>query len=394
MKNNKQTGPLAGVKVVELGLWIAGPAAAAMMADWGADVIKVEPPSGDPARNALASIIGMEGDITSPPFEADNRGKRSMVLDLTERDNIKVLEKLLATSDVFISNIRPAALARLGLSPEQLIEKFPKLVVAQVTGYGSGGPEMNRPGYDSGSFWAYSGLAEQFSGETGNPPPLPGAVGDHITAIALVSGITAALFDCQRTGKGSIVETSLLKLGIYSLTSAYSLLMGIGRPQPPARRVDFDAPLVNNYCASDGKTLWLLCVESGRHWPTLINAIGHPELADDERFKNTKSRHKHRVALIERLGEIFAEKPRAEWAQILDSNDVWWAPVNSLEDVIASEQAQYINAFPALHSHGDGQTVNTVATPIDFNRAPTLPSGIAPSLGADTQDILKELGVV
>jgi len=153
MKKQQTLLPLEGVKVIDLGLWIAGPAAAAMLADWGADVIKVESADGDPARNALASILGIE-NMRSPAFELDNRGKRSIVLELAEDHGKQVLHELLSDADVFVTNIRPNALDRLGLSPESLREQYPQLIIAQVTGYGSSGPEIDRPGYDSGAFWA------------------------------------------------------------------------------------------------------------------------------------------------------------------------------------------------------------------------------------------------
>lgn len=384
-----QPQPLGGIKVIDLGLWIAGPAAAAIMADWGADVIKVEPKAGDPARNALASILGIE-NFKSPAFEADNRGKRSIVLDLTAAEGKTTLDQLLSEADVFISNMRPNALERLDLSPEQLREKYPHLVIAQVTGYGSSGPEIDRPGYDSGAFWAYSGLAHQFSGETGYPPILPAAFGDHITAITLVSGITTALFDRTRTGTGSIVETSLLKLGIYAATSDYSLQMAFKRPRPIQRRKDSESPLVNSYKAADDKCLWLLCVEASRHWPKLAEAIGHPSLCADERFCSTKARHENRAELISTLDIIFATKTREEWATILDANNIWWSPVNSLEEVLDSEQAKEINAFVPLPSDEE-KPKRTVASPIDFNRVPTMPKSACPELGQDTDIILNEL---
>ena len=315
-----------------------------------------------------------------------------MVLDLAEQEGLTALNSLLSDADVFITNMRPNALTRLGLSPEVLRDKFPQLVIAQVTGYGSSGPEIDRPGYDSGAFWAYSGLASQFSGETGYPPILPAAFGDHITAISLVSGITSALFDRTRTGQGTIVETSLLKLGIYAATSDYSLQMTFNRHRPPQRRVDSESPLVNSYKTSDNKYIWLLCVEASRHWPQLAAAIGHPDLCNDERFNGTRKRHKNRAELIATLDGIFATKTRDEWAEILDSNDIWWSPVNSLEEVLASEQAEIINAFVDIPDAGnEDKPRKTVASPIDFNRVPTQPKSACPELGADTIEILKEL---
>ena len=383
--------PLRGVKVIELGLWIAGPAAAAMLADWGAEVIKVEPPKGDPARNALASILGIE-NFKSPAFIADNRGKRSVVLDLFDDEDKSTLDALLGDADVFITNMRPRALQRLDLQPESLQKRFPELVIAQVTGYGSSGPEIDRPGYDSGAFWAYSGLAHQFSGETGYPPILPAAFGDHLTAVTLVSGISAALFDRERSGKGKIVETSLLKLGIYAATSDYAMRMQFDRDRPPQRREDSESPLVNSYRAGDGKCLWLLCVEAGRHWPRLLAAIGREDLLKDQRFENTRLRHEHRSELIQELDTTFSARPRAEWADILDEHEIWWAPVNSLSEVLESPQAEQLDAFVDLIDQtDDSKPYRTVSTPIDFDRRSSQPAGACPELGADTEAVVAAL---
>ncbi len=391
MTQSQNALPLKGVKVVDLGLWIAGPAAAAMLADWGADVIKVEPATGDPARNALASILGIE-NRRSPAFELDNRGKRSIVLDLSDDDGMATFNSLLEDADVFVTNIRPNALQRLNISPEQLREKFPKLVIAQVTGYGSSGPEIDRPGYDSGAFWAYSGLAHQFSGETGYPPILPAAFGDHITAITLVSGITAALYSRTQTKQGSIVETSLLKAGIYAASCDFALRMEFDRYRPPQRRVDSESPLVNCYKTADNRVIWLLCVEASRHWPALAEAIGHPELCDDERFKKTRARHANRAQLIAVLDEIFASKTREQWAQILDQHDIWWAPVNSLEEVLESEQARHIGAFIDLPAgKDDAKVMRSVASPVDFNRVPSQVKKGCPELGEHTDEIISKL---
>ncbi len=362
-----------------------------MLADYGADVIKVEPAEGDPARNALASILGIE-NMRSPAFELDNRGKRSIVLDLGTETGLANLDELLSDADVFVTNIRPNALARLKLSPEELRERHPSLVIAQVTGYGSNGPEIDRPGYDSGAFWAYSGLAHQFSGETGYPPILPAAFGDHLTAITMVSGITSALFRRSNTGEGGIVETSLLKLGIYAASCDYAMRMQFGKGRAPQQRSSSESPLVNSYKTKDEKCLWLLCVEAGRHWPKLAEAIGHPELLEDERFKKTRSRHTHRVELIAELDRIFASKTRAEWESILDEHDIWWSPVNSLEDVLESEQAKHIGAFIDLPRDTEADDVmRSVASPVDFDRVNSSALGKSPDLGEHTEEILKQL---
>ena len=390
MQEVEREGPMKGIRVVELGLWIAGPAAAAILADWGAEVIKVEPPEGDPARSALASILGIDGE-RSPPFDVDNRGKRSVVLNLREQSEKSKLFMLLENADVFVTNMRPAALARLGLEPEKLQEKFPKLVIAQVTGYGSHGPQTDRAGYDNGAFWAYSGLANQFSGETGYPPILPPAFGDHMTGISLASGIAAALYKRTNTGVGSIVETSLLKTGIYGAACDFAMRMRFDSERVPLRRKDSESPLVNNYKTKDGRILWILCVESSRHWPVLLTAMKLRHLNDDERFKTTRLRFENRAALIAEFDKRFAEQSLEEWAIALDEHQVWWAPVQRLEEVLEDAQANVLESFQDIPGEEAEIPIRTVATPVDFNRKPTRPSGPTPQLGADTEEILGAL---
>ncbi len=385
MNEETRSGPLSGVKVVELGLWIAAPAAAGIMADWGADVVKVEGKLGDPARNAMASILGIK-DHRSPPFDVDNRGKKSVVLDLREHDDLTAFKGLLGDADVFVTNMRPAALEKLSISPDDLRVEFPELVIAQITGYGATGPDANRPGYDSGGFWAYSGLAHQFSGETGNPPLLIGGFGDHLTGLALLSGINAALYKKSQTGQGSIVETSLLRLGIYAASMDYSLKMNLGFEQHPMRRQAASPALVNNYRTSDDRSLWLLCVEEGRHWPVVLEALGLQSLLDDDRFASTRDRYHNRIELIEILDARFAELSLQEWRLILDSHEIWWCAANNLDEVLASAQAAAVGAFTAIPNDPEGW--RTVASPIDFDRQPTRPSGPTPKLGENNDEIL------
>lgn len=388
MDQSNSNGPMKGVRVIELGIWIAGPAAAGILADWGADVIKVEPPGGDPARSAMATVLGIK-DAKSPPFEVDNRSKRSVVIDIQTPQGHSDMLALLETADIFITNLRPSALTRLKLDPETLHTQFPQLVIGQVTGYGHGGPDADRPGYDSGGFWAYSGLAHKFSGETGYPPILPGGFGDHLTGITLVSGLTAALYKRAQTGEGSIVETSLLKVGIYAGSMDYALKLGRDFDQRPPNRAKADAPLVNNYRTSDDRVLWLLCVEGPRHWPNILKALDLEKLAIDERFKDMHKLYKNRRDLIAVFDQRFAEKTLAEWSEILDENDVWWSPVQTIADVVDSPQAASIGVFPKIPGHEDAP--RTVASPIDFNREHTKPRGSVPELGADTEAVLAEL---
>jgi crotonobetainyl-CoA:carnitine CoA-transferase CaiB-like acyl-CoA transferase len=223
-------GPLHGVKVVELGVWVAGPAATGIMADWGADVVKVEPPSGDPQR-AVFGALGVADQNGVPPFEIDNRGKRSVIADLRDPHDMETLMSLLTVADVFVTNVRPAGLARLGLDPESLTHKFPRLIYGVITGYGTQGPDVDRAGYDIGAFWSRSGLAHTTVAPNELPPAIRSGQGDHTTALSLVSGVMAALFDRERTGKGRVVSTSLLRTGMYTLGWDIGVYLRYGKRQ-------------------------------------------------------------------------------------------------------------------------------------------------------------------
>src|SRR5688572_13572118 len=206
-------GPMAGVKVVEIGVWVAGPAAGGVLADWGADVVKIEPPGiGDPART-FARMLGADLPF-NPIFENDNRSKRSIALDLGKPAAREIALELIAEADVFLSNVRPAALARLGLDPKSLLERDPRLVYGVITGYGTEGPDADKAAYDIAGYWARSGVAGLLTAPGNHPPFQRGGMGDHTAGQSLAGGISAALFSRERTGQGQLVMTSLLRQGL------------------------------------------------------------------------------------------------------------------------------------------------------------------------------------
>jgi crotonobetainyl-CoA:carnitine CoA-transferase CaiB-like acyl-CoA transferase len=382
---------LDGVRVVELGVWVAGPAAGGVMADWGADVIKVEPPAGDPMR-WLYDSLGI-GETRVPPYELDNRGKRSVVLDLATDVGRSAMEALLATADVFITNVRIDALERLGLLPEELRRRFPRLIVSIVTGYGMTGPERDRAGYDIGAFWARSAMALTHMPPDGPlPPALRSGVGDHVTGMTAVSGIMAALFRRERTGDGDIVTTSLLRTGIYCLGWEISTQLRFGKLQRTRPRERNPAPLINVYRSADGKGFWLLGLEQQRHWRPTLTAMDRLDLADDPRFSNAKERAVNCEALIAEFDVVFATRPGAEWAERFDANDVWWAPLNSIVDVIADPQAIASGAYVDMPEIDGEAAYRSVASPIDFASSAQRAGRVA-RLGEHTSEVLAELGI-
>ena len=303
---------LAGLRVVELGVWVAAPAAAALLADWGADVIKVESPAGDPMRSVFGSL-GIAGDLPNPAFALDNRGKRSVVLDLRTDDDRGALEDLLAGADVFVTNLRPDALDKLGLEPGATVERHPRLVYCSVSGYGLRGPERNRPTYDIGAFWARSGLSMQMADGEGNPLNARGGVGDHITGLAALAGILAALLEQQATGQGRVVEVSLLRTGAYVLGWDLGLQLALGKVAGAESRQRNQAPLMNPYRAADGRWVFFTGLEAGRHIASVLRALDRTDLLDDPRFADAAALRRHRVEVIAILDAVVAERPLDEW---------------------------------------------------------------------------------
>ena len=231
------------LRVVELGVWVAAPSAAAILADWGAEVIKVESPTGDPMRHVFSSI-GIADDVPNPTFALDNRGKRSVTLDLRDEGPRRRLEELLATADVFVSNLRPDALDALGLEAGETLERHPHLVYCSVSGYGLKGEDRNRSAYDVGAFWARSGLSSQLADPDGVPLNVRGGVGDHITGLAALAGILGAVLEQRHTGKGRVVEVSLQRTGSYILGWDLSLQAGLGKVAGSEPRQAIQTPLM------------------------------------------------------------------------------------------------------------------------------------------------------
>jgi len=372
-------GPLHGVKVVELGVWVAGPAATGIMADWGADVVKVEPPTGDPQR-AVFGALGVADQSGVPPFEIDNRGKRSVIADLRDAKGMETLMSLLIDADVFVTNVRPAGLARLGLDPESLTKKFPRLIYGVVTGYGIEGPDVDRAGYDIGAFWARSGLAHTTVAPDELPPAIRSGQGDHTTALSLVSGVMAALFDRERTGKGRVVSTSLLRTGMYTLGWDIGVFLRFGKRQSTKPNRENPAPMMNCYRAGDGRAFWLLGLEADRHFPGLLAAIGRPELAEVENFKNARARSVHAAEFTAVLDTHFATQSYEHWTTQFDVHDVWWAPLNSIADAVVDEQVLASGAIVDMTPRVGEAPYRAVNSPVDFSGyVPTY--GPVPTLG-------------
>ena len=389
MSEQSGSGPLDGVRVVELGVWVAGPAAAGIMSDWGADVIKVEPAAGDPQRSMFASV-GVRSDIPVPPFEVDNRGKRSVVLDLREAEDLERFHELLSTADVLVSNMRGAALERLGLGHDTVCARHEHLVYGLITGYGLDGPDADRAGYDVGAFWARSGAAHTIVPPGQLPPDLLSGFGDHQTGMAMAAGIMAKLLERGRTGRGGFVTTSLLRNGMYGNSWDTSIHLRFKKRTPTPRRERNPSPLMNNYMAGDGVAFWLICLEADRHWPNLLRAIDRPDLGDDDRFSSARGRLEHCAELIAAFDDVFATESAAHWTERFDEFDVWWAPIQSIEQLLDDPQAQ--SGFVDMDGRPGERKPHfrSVATPVDFE-GHALQLGVVPHLGEHTDEVLDAL---
>lgn len=390
MTETSNVGVLEGIRVVELTMWIAGPSAGGLMADWGADVIKVEPPKGDPQRNILGALG--YGDLPVPGFALDNRGKRSVVLDLNTEQGQLAMEKLLERADVYLTNMRPRSLEAIGLAPEQVAERFPNLIVTTITGYGLDGPEAWRPGYDIGAFWARTGIARDLAPRDGAPVGVRGGLGDHFTGMTAAAGTMAALVERSRTGAGRIVESSLLRTGVWAIGHQVVAQDTFGRLESTKPREVAPTPLVNSYKAADGKWFWLIGVEADRHFPGVAAAVERPELLQDERFADAKSRRMNSAAFIAVLDEAFASQPLAHWAAAFDVHDVWWSPAQSMAEVLEDPQIAASGAFVQVES-ANGDTYRSVNSPITFRGSPLTQTRPSPAVGEHTASVLAELGL-
>lgn len=383
------SGPMVGVNVVELGVWVAAPATGGVLADWGANVIKIESPAGDPARS-FQNLFGPMPN--NPVFELDNRGKRSIVLDLSSPEGRDIGYELIDRADVFVTNVRGDGLERIGFDATTLLARNPRLIYGHLTGYGLEGPDANRAAYDVAAFWARSGIADLLKAP-GHPLPFQrGGMGDHSVGVQFAGAIAAALYARERSGAGQMVSTSLFRQGVYTVGFDLNMLLWWGMVSRIGDRTKMGNPAINNYTAGDGKQFWIVGLEGARHWPPLARVVGHPEwLDDDSPYGTPAQRYEHATEIIGELDRVFATRTRDEWAEIFATEpDMFWAPVNSPEDVINDPQ---LAAAGGLVEVPDEQgTTTMIASPADFHGTPWAPRWVAPGHGEHTAEILAELG--
>jgi crotonobetainyl-CoA:carnitine CoA-transferase CaiB-like acyl-CoA transferase len=389
----KVVAPLDDITVIEVDNWMAAPSAGAVLADNGANVIKVEPLGGDPMRDKgrPAKIAGEAGDYDFQ-FDVDNRGKRSIALALDTSAGIEVLHKLIASADVFLCNLLTHRQQRFGLDPETLHGLNPGLVHATLTGYGTTGPDAWRPGYDVTAFFGRSGLYDAMrEGEQGEVPMARPAQGDHTTGLALFGAMVSALRLRDRTGEGQIVETSLYETAVWTQSSDFGVTAVDNAPVRRRARHEMILPLANRYPCGDGHWL-VLNMPDPSAWPKFCGVIGREDWLQDQRFETPKGRFQHMRELVDGIDAVLITKSRDEWGVIFDKEGLIWGPVLSLHEVSLDPQANAIGLFPTL-SHeliGDYRTVNT---PFRIHTADIGPKAPAPDLGQHSEEVLQQLGL-
>lgn len=380
---------LEGLKVVELATYIAAPGAGGIMADWGAEVVKIEPPLGDPMRQFF-DTLGSDHD-NNPVFELDNRGKRGVVLDVTKPEGREAVLKLVRGADVLLTNVRPGALKRSGMDWDSLRAENDRLIYCSLTGYGLTGPDADKPGMDVASFWSRSGVGAITAPKGVDPFPIRTGMGDHICSLATVSAILAAVVERSRTGKGRLVETSLMRAGVYAIGSDMAIQLRLGKLASTRPREQAVQPLANFFRSADGRWINLVVRQGGSDWPAIARAAGREELLQDPRFASSRSRRENGAALVAELDAGFAALPYAEIAGRLDAADITWAPYQTPREVTEDPQAHAAGCFVETPDHG-GHTFKAPAGPARFPGADDGPKGPAPRLGEHTAEVLAELG--
>ncbi len=389
-------GILDGVRVVELASWAFVPAAGAALADWGADVIKVEDTrAGDPGRALVISGLTRDKSRVDANFmlEIGNRGKRSIGLDLKSAAGFEVLAGLLKSADVFLTNWLPGPLERAKLSLEQVRAINPNIIVARGTGQGTRGPDRNKGGYDSSSFTARSGVSYALTPSDSDFPLNQGpAFGDLPSGLTLAGGVLGALYNRERTGEAATVDVSLMAQGMWTMAPdiVAADFFGIDMipKAPPGSAMN---PVVNAYQTKDNRWVQLVFLQPDRFWAGFCARIGRPELADDDRFTPAQHLVAHAEEAVKLLRETFAAEDLEHWVQALHDEPGVWSVIASPQGVFTDPQAA-ANGYLASTSDAAGEEYRLVAPPIQFNELPAT-IGRAPEHGEHTEELLLELGL-
>jgi crotonobetainyl-CoA:carnitine CoA-transferase CaiB-like acyl-CoA transferase len=376
----------AGLKVIDCASWIAGPAAATILSDFGADVIKIEPPgAGDPWRASTP----VPGKVTDYYWQLTSRNKRSLAIDLKHADGLAVLYQLLASADVFVTNFPLPVRERLKIAASDVLPLNPRLIYASFTAYGEQGEEAGRTGFDSTAYWARTGLMDMVRATENTEPArsVPG-MGDHPSATAMYAAIVTALYRREKTGKGGIAQSSLLQNGLWANACFVQSRLCGEHVAHRAPRASAPNPLANHYRCRDGRWFIMALFNEQRQLRGFLAAIGCTHLADDERFAASAARKQNAGALVAILDEVFAQRDLAEWRTILHGAGVTFGGVHSVDETSGDVQFQQIGA---LVPFADGKGL-TVSSPFHLDGETKVAPRRAPSVGQHTDEVLQEAG--
>jgi crotonobetainyl-CoA:carnitine CoA-transferase CaiB-like acyl-CoA transferase len=391
------SGPLDGIRVIEVSSWMFVPSAGAVLVDWGADVVKVEHPvTGDPQRGLVTSglVPGGAGGVNFM-MEQPNRGKRSVAIDLSHPDGREALMKLVETADVFLTNYMPAVRRKLRIDVDDLRERNPDIIVARGTGQGPKGPDAEKGGYDGASFWARGGVASIMP-ETpeGWPAGQPGpAFGDVMAGLSTAGAIAAALLKRERSGEASVVDVSLLSTAMWQIAPLVvaSKLFGFSKMPSGGDRKQSPNPGVGAYRTGDGRFISLILLQSDKHWADFVARLGRPEMATDERFVDSAARATNSAECITLLDEAFGSKPLSYWKEALADFDGVWTPFQTLDELYEDPQVVANGYLPTMTA-ANGQEVQLVASPAQFDEESVAVTR-APEHGEHTEVVLLAAGI-
>ncbi|MEU9208408.1 CoA transferase [Streptomyces sp. NPDC048415] len=383
---------LEGLHVVDLASFIAGPAAATVLGDFGADVVKVEPPHlGDAYRSLSRIPPNPQVEGVNYPWQLDNRNKRSIALNLKSPGARPVLESLVRWADVLVTNFPPHTREKLGLDYDALAPLNPRLIYADVTGFGEEGPDAHLPGFDVTAYWARSGLMD-LTRQRDVPPAMTAfGSGDHSTAITLFAGIMTALYRREKTGQGARVTASLLAEGAWAASMWLQAVLVGAKPPRPIDRSDPPNALGNTYRTADDRWIVLVFVNEDKQVPLFLKAIGHPEAAENPRYADTPSRRAHAAEIVALLDKTFATRSLAEWRELLDAAGLTYGVVQTLDECAQDPQLHANRVFVPIDDGSDDPHL-TIDSPVRLDQEQKVRPGPAPDLGEHTESVLRDLG--
>jgi crotonobetainyl-CoA:carnitine CoA-transferase CaiB-like acyl-CoA transferase len=371
---------------------MAAPAATAMLADLGADVVKVEPMRGDPVRGVIRQPVMPDGvPQLDAPFQLDNRGKRGIAVALDRPEGQELVRQLVDRSDVFLNNLLGRRQQKFGLDADTLLARNPKLVHGTLTGYGLEGPDAARPGFDITAFFGRGGITHSITEPGSHAPRARPAQGDHAAALAMLAAVLTGLRLVEQTGEGQVIDVNLLATAAWTMATDLSSTLVDGQDPPMLGRRHRRHALQDSFRCSDDR--WILLFMPEPHWwPRFCEAVGRPEWVADHRFETVETRREHMPAVTELMDELFAGRTLSQWGQVFDEAGFTWAPAATVAEVAADPHADAVGTFPELQ-HPTAGAFRTVAMPMRLRGQDIGPRGPAPDLGQHTREVLVEAGL-